>query len=431
MISERMLSSVVRYMNGHYLNMKPCRGHRLPKGVPGKRYMLYAHIPFCESLCPYCSFNRFPFKEDAAREYFDLLRKEMRMLGELGYSFESMYIGGGTPTVLPGELADTISLAKDLFGIRDVSAETNPNHLKPEYLDCLKGLVDRMSVGVQSFDDGLLKSMYRYHRYGSAESIKERLAYCADTGYFKTLNVDMIFNFPTQTEEMLLKDIEEVKKSGCNQTTFYPLMASPSVEKSLKDSVGEVNYVKEKRYYELISEGLAGGEAPEFEHSSAWTFSRRSDSMIDEYVVDYEEYPAIGSGGMSFLNREYFINTFSLDEYRKRISAGEMSTDGSVRFGKRDHMRYRFMMKLFGLRLDKIEWERDFGISVERGLPLEYLFFKLNRAFETDDMNEITLNSRGRYLMVAMMRQFFIGVNSVRDKAREKAGIRLRTQNGR
>ena len=100
MISERMLSLAVRMMNGHYLNMKPCAGGRLPKAKDGKPYMLYVHIPFCESLCPYCSFNRFPFEEKKARSYFRSLRTEMKMVKKLGYAPESLYIGGGTPTIL-------------------------------------------------------------------------------------------------------------------------------------------------------------------------------------------------------------------------------------------------------------------------------------------------------------------------------------------
>ena len=87
-------------------------------------------------------------------------------------------------------------------------------------------------MGVQSFDDSLLKQMDRYDKYGSAEEILERLQWVA--GRFHSLNVDMIFNFPSQTAEMLMRDVEMLKASGTNQTTFYPLMASPAVEASLK-----------------------------------------------------------------------------------------------------------------------------------------------------------------------------------------------------
>ena len=88
-------------------------------------------------------------------------------------------------------------------------------------------------------------------------------------------------------------------------------------------------------------------------------------------------------------------------------------------------MRYRLMMQLFGLRLDKKRWEQDFGCSVMQGLPAEYLFLKAAGAFNKDNEEEITLSSKGRYLMVALMRQFFIGVNSVRDEARRQAGVTL------
>ena len=76
------------------------------------------------------------------------------------------------------------------------------------------------------------------------------------------------------------------------------------------------------------------------------------------------------------------------------------------------------MMQLFGLELDKNQWKKDFGVSVARGLPAEYGFFKSVGAFAIDDSERITLSPKGRYLLVAMMREFFIGVNSLRDIAR-------------
>lgn len=173
MLSERLLSTVVRGCTNQYLRLTPCEETRIPDPVPGQRYMLYMHVPFCERLCPYCSFNRFPFAEDRARPYFANMRKEMLMLKELGYDFDSVYIGGGTPTIMLDELCETIDLARDTFSIKEVSSETNPNHLIPEYLDKLQGRIQRLSVGVQSFDNGLLKQMDRYEKYGSGEEILE------------------------------------------------------------------------------------------------------------------------------------------------------------------------------------------------------------------------------------------------------------------
>ena len=427
MLSERMLSTVVRACSNQYLKLTPTDDAKVVPPKPGQRYMLYMHVPFCERLCPYCSFNRFPFKEERAKPYFANMRKEMMMLKDLGYDFESVYIGGGTPTIMIDELCETIDMARENFSIKEVSSETNPNHLIPSYLEKLKGRVDRLSVGVQSFDDGLLKQMDRYEKYGCGQEIMERIQEASP--YFVSMNADMIFNFPAQTEDILINDIERVIESGASQTTFYPLMASPSVQRSLARTVGKVDYKREQRFYEIISETLAGGANSPYVHGSAWTFNKREDEesaaktpgdgqMIDEYIVDYEEYPAIGSGGMTYLGHTQYVNTFSVREYNKAIESGRMSLMGKAEFSKRNRMRYRFMMQLFGLRLDKKQWERDFGCSVAAGLPAEYMFMKMSGAFDVDNDEEITLTPKGRYLMVVMMRQFFIGVNNLRDQAR-------------
>ena len=422
MLSERMLTAAVRQCTNQYLKLKPTDERRVPAPVPGQKYMLYMHVPFCERLCPYCSFNRFPFSEDRAVPYFQSMRKEMMRLKDLGYDFDSLYVGGGTPTIMIDELCDTIDLARETFSINEVSSETNPNHLIPSYLDKLQGRVQRLSVGVQSFDDDLLKQMDRYDKYGSAAEILARVQDASP--YFTSLNVDMIFNFPAQTEDVLIKDIERVVESGTSQTTFYPLMASPSVARSLARTVGKVDYQRERRFYEIISELLAGGSDPLFEHGSAWTFNKRGTgaagdgAMIDEYVVDYEEYPAIGSGGITYLGKNLYVNTFSVNDYNAAISSDRMSLMGKTEFSKHDRMRYRFMMQLFGLRLDKRQFERDFGCTVERGLPVEVGFMKAAGAFDRDTPDEFTLTPKGRYLMVVMMRQFFIGVNNLRDQAR-------------
>jgi coproporphyrinogen III oxidase-like Fe-S oxidoreductase len=407
----------MRLLNNRYLGIGPIDARRLPEPHPDQQYMLYAHVPFCERLCPYCSFNRYPFNEQRAHQYYEDLRSEMRMLKGLEYDFASLYIGGGTPTILIDELAQTIDLARDLFNIEEVSCETNPNHLVTSKLETLRGRVQRLSVGVQSFDDDLLRQMERYNKYGSGMDILGRLVQVAEADIFDTLNADMIFNFPSQTEDALIYDLACILESGASQTTFYPLMASPSVELELARTVGRVDYSREAYYYALISEALAGGSNPVYKHGSAWTFNATSNAMIDEYIVDYEEYPAIGSGGFSYLKGQLFVNTFSLRDYHNKIAANNMSVSATKRFTLVDQMRYRLMMQLFGLRLDKQQWYDSFGVSVAAGLPVEYAFLKgAGALIETNEA--ITLTPKGRYLMVALMRQFFIGVNGVRDKAR-------------
>ena len=419
MIAERLLSKTVSLLGGRYLRLDPRDDIELSAPQPGMQYLLYAHVPFCESLCPYCSFNRFPFSPDRARPYFSSMREELRMLADKGYSFGEMYVGGGTPTIMVDELAQTIQLARELFPtIRDVSIETNPNHLDDFHMGQLEGLVQRVSVGVQSFDDGLLEQMGRYQKYGDAASTLERIQGVCAAERFHSLNIDMIFNLPSQTSDMIAHDIECTKRSGANQVTFYPLMVSPVSRASIEQSMGHVEHAREEALYHQIYDAFCGGEQPEFVPSSCYTFSREKGQMIDEYVVNFEEYAAVGSGGMSYLGGKLFVNTFSLSDYERRISEGRTSAMGATSFSKRDQMRYRFMMDLFGLSIDKVAWRQRFGCSVAKGLPAEYTFMKANGAFERDDKDALTLTPRGRYLLVAMMRQFFIGVNGLRDQAR-------------
>ena len=413
MFPERVVSTFVRQLNRTYLATRPTERTSLPSPEAGKRYVLYAHVPFCERLCLYCSFNRFLFKEGHAREYFRTMRQEMRMVADLGYTFDSLYVGGGTPTILIDELCETIDLARELFDVGEVSAETSPNHLTPDMVSCLAERVHRLSVGVQSFDDHLLRQMDRYGKYGSGENVFERVASVA--GAFHSLNIDMIFNFPTQTEDVLLRDIELVRATGANQTTFYPLMASPSTRKEMEPLVGHIDFAREYRLYRMIAEHLK----PDFEPASAWTFSRDRSEMIDEYIVDYEEYVGVGSGALSFLRGTIFGNTFSLAEYGRLVGQGRMALVKEGRpYSRKALMRYRFVTDLFGLRLDKKRFLRDFGVTVERGLWAEVAFMKAVGAIERDDEDVLTLTPVGRYLLLVMMRETLASSNEQRDVAR-------------
>lgn len=341
------------------------------------------------------------------------------MLKDLGYDFESVYIGGGTPTIMIDELCETIDLTRDNFNIKEVSSETNPNHLIQPYLDKLKGRVQRLSVGVQSFDDDLLKQMDRYEKYGSGAEILERIAEA--TPYFESLNVDMIFNFPTQTETILRHDLEKVAQSGCGQTTFSPLYVSSATTRKMAATLGKMDYDREYRFYQILDGVLAGGDDPLFDRSTVWTFSRigQDDALlIDEYMVSYEEYPAIGSGAITHLDGCLYVNNFSISDYNTAIESGRMSIMGKTALSRTDLMRYRFLLQLYRLYLDKKQFKQDFGRSIESGLPMEMAFMRAHKAFETDNDEELTLTPMGRYLTLVMYRQFLSGLNNLRDQAR-------------
>ena len=110
----------------------------LPSCTDEKPRLLYMHIPFCEELCPYCSFHRITFTEPLTRKYFKALRREIKIYQEKGYKFKGIYVGGGTPTVLIDELAETFHLAREIFPIQEISVETNPNHLNSKNIEILQ-----------------------------------------------------------------------------------------------------------------------------------------------------------------------------------------------------------------------------------------------------------------------------------------------------
>lgn len=411
MLIEKFICQVARKKNADYLRFVPGASYDVPRQRSAIPRLLYIHVPFCEELCPYCSFNRVVFREDIARVYFDALRKEIRMYGELGYDFQAVYVGGGTPTVLIDELSETLKLAKELFGIREISVETNPNHLTEQNIVLLKAMgVNRLSVGVQTFDDGILKSVERFHKYGSGEEIAQRIG--ATMGRFETLNVDMIFNFPTQTLEMLEKDLAVLLGLAVDQATFYPLMVSTSTEKLMRKKLGRVNYDRGRRFYMKITQALGH----DYHLSTAWCFSRNK-AMIDEYVVNYDEYAGLGSGSIGYLDGSVYSNTFDIADYIERLKRDEFPVAARKDCGVRERLLYDFLMKLFGTTLDLNDLSEKYGVNAPFYLLPEVSFFRMAGGL-TKKGDVLTLTSKGQYYWVIMMREFFIAVNNFRDYCR-------------
>jgi coproporphyrinogen III oxidase-like Fe-S oxidoreductase len=387
----------------------------IPHGDGAESRLLYLHIPFCERLCPYCSFNRVTFEEPLARDYFAALRKEIHLYREAGYDFNGIYAGGGTPTILIDELEATLAQARTFFNIREVSVETNPNHLTDENIRILKRAgVNRLSVGIQSFDDGLLQSMDRYEKYGGGREIAARMK--RTLGTFDTLNADMIFNFSSQTPESLDRDIDILKEMAVDQVTYYPLMVSDATREKVEKTLGRVNGLQEERFYRRIVKRLL----PDYRFSSSWCFSRRTSapaSIIDEYVVDYDDYAGLGSGSIGYLKGTCYANTFNIKEYIDRVERGDIPLMASRNFGRKERIHYDFLMKLFGGRLDLPWLRKKYEGNVFRHLWYVILAFRLAGDLRYWD-DQFFVTDRGRYHWVIMMREFFTAVNNFRDFCR-------------
>jgi coproporphyrinogen III oxidase-like Fe-S oxidoreductase len=386
---------------------------RIPETTQPKPRLLYLHIPFCEKLCPYCSFNRIVFDEPLCRAYFRALRLELLLYKKRGFDFQGVYVGGGTPTVLIDELEDTLALARETFKIKEVSVETNPNHLTDANIAALKRVgVNRFSVGIQSFDNGLLKAMDRYDKYGSGEVIRDRLKQVL--GQFDTLNADMIFNFPSQNMDTLNRDLDVLLEIGIDQITYYPLMVSDSTREAVSKTLGRVDALQEERFYHRIVERLV----PAYRFSSAWCFSKKT-AMIDEYIVDYDEYAGLGSGSIGYLNGTCYANTFGIRPYIAQVERGELPLMASRDFSLKDRIRYDFLMKLFGMKLDIPALEKKYEGRFLKHIWLDLVAFRLAGGLKYVPP-DYYLTPRGRYYWVIMMREFFISVNNFRDFCREQ-----------
>ena len=405
-IAKRQFARALKFEEGITPSLPSCANDKLR--------LLYIHIPFCEELCPYCSFHRVPFEEGLARKYFGALRQEINLYHQQGYKFGGIYVGGGTPTVLVEELADILQLARERFATREISVETNPNHLTGHNIEILRQSgVNRLSVGVQTFNNDLLKKIGRYEKYGSGEDIALRLKHTM--GLFDTVNADMIFNFPGQTPQMLAEDLDILLNLRMEQITFYPLMISTLTQRLMEDTVGKVDFANEKRLFQLILRRLAA----DYESSSAWCFSRKNgkEALIDEYVVDYDEYAGLGSGAIGYLAGECFANTFDIGEYIESLTKGRLALKASHKFNLHDQMSYDFLMKLFSTKMDVTALEKKYDGKFLKSLWKEMIAFTLAGSFRYFPPF-LHLTPWGRYYWVIMMREFFIAVNNFRDYCR-------------
>lgn len=406
---------IMQYYIDRYLNCDPVVLDRPPEPQPGHQYLLYAHIPFCKTLCSYCTFHRFLFKEHKAREYFVNLRKEMDYVKALGYDFTSMYIGGGTTTILEDELIRTIEHARTLFpGINEVSCETDPLQIATPTFRNLKGLVDRMSIGVQSFNDDILKMTERYDKFGSGALIYERLQEALEL--FPTTNVDMIFGFRGQDLEMLQRDMDLLVELNPRQITTYPLMVTSQTRKSVKQTIAAKG-IELADQYAVIMNTLG----THYRQLTSWTFGRTHDEGFDEYVVDHDEYLGVGSGAFSFLGSSLYVNTFSLRRYNERIKEGKTGVERRRQFDKHAVLQYRLLLGLFSARLSRKYFREVHGVDLDKALFKEMLGLRIAGAIKDNpkDPDNLIVTDAGKFLGLVMMKAFYSGMDNVRAELRK------------
>ena len=177
---------------------------------------LYIHIPFCEKKCNYCSFVSFSADEEAFVKYFDALFLEFsaNIEGEL----KTVYIGGGTPSIVPIEFYKRFNF--EFFDEYEFTFEINPKTVDREYLQALKDWgVNRLSIGVQSFEDEILAQIGRIH---SADDAKNCIKMAQKIG-FDNISIDLIYGLPNQNMNIWQKTLDESKSLGVQHISTYGL----------------------------------------------------------------------------------------------------------------------------------------------------------------------------------------------------------------
>ncbi len=400
MVVEKFLKYFGTRRTRRYLTFDKYDSDSLAAARQDKSYLLYIHIPFCQELCPYCSFVKVKFDRCLALKYFEALKKEIGLYHRQGFRFDSIYVGGGTPTVMPEKLAEIVDYAKSLWEIKHLSVETNPNHLTDDILGILKTAgTNRLSVGVQSFNNEILKSTDRLKKYGSGEDVAERLSSIG--GMFDTLNADMIFNFADQSNDMLMQDIETLKKVCVDQVTWYPLMVSKGQKKELFEKCGKVDYRREKELYKLI----VGNLGQVYKQQSVWCFAREK-GAIDEYIIDHDEYAAVGASSWGYINGTMYSNTFSIPKYIELLEKGKHPVVAYRRFSKIERMRYDLLIGMLEDNVSAEVFRKKYGPRFWIGLGAELGFLIAVGAMRYDG-GKFVLTERGRYYCLMLMRNLF------------------------
>lgn len=224
---------------------------------------LYIHIPFCGQLCTYCDFH-FSVSLKRVGEMVDVMCEEMRMRKEYlgGEAINTLYLGGGTPSILSIEQlrllirAAQVEFGFDVSQIAEFTVECNPEDLTRDYLVGLKSLgVTRLSIGIQSFNDDVLQTMNRRHNAIRAVQAVED---AKDLG-FANISVDIIFGVPGCSDDMLIYDIEQVVKLDTQHVSVYHLTIEDKTVLGWQKRKGKFAAVDElisDRQYKIVEREL-------------------------------------------------------------------------------------------------------------------------------------------------------------------------------
>jgi coproporphyrinogen III oxidase-like Fe-S oxidoreductase len=362
---------------------------------------LYLHIPFCKQICPYCPYNKEIYQSETAEMYTRAIKKEIDFYSGLvgNKPVTSFYIGGGTPTtMLHSGLGSILDHVFRKFNMQcDIHMESHPNDLSPNNLNAIRALnVENLSVGVEALQDKYLKILKRPYNTREVKTVIER----AVNKEFKCFNVDFIFALPGQTYDELEQAGNELVKMNIDQVAAYPLFYFPYTKmgESAKQSNYDVPGILRRRKMLRILEDIFYSR--KYERTSVWAFTREG---IPKYCsVTVPLYIGLGASGGSYLRDVFYLNTFNVSEYIKRLEEGRMPIALSLDLSESMQMVWWFYWRVYETRFKRSDFRKRFEKDFNEIYGKYIKIFSILGLIKRDDGNEVTLSDKGIYWLHAL-----------------------------
>lgn len=347
---------------------------------------LYVHIPFCRKICDFCPYCKVAYDREKCDAYIDALLQEIRMVGSQNgekKQVTSLYFGGGTPALAADRIKEIIDAIEEYFVITEgIGLELHPENVTVPTLQKLKEAgVTKISIGIQSFQEKYQEMLGR-----AAVDISAMAEALAEVS-FETVSMDFIFALPNQTIHDLKRDIETAFRNGANHIAIYPF-----IDFTFTDSKVSVMAKREKR--RLLDEITDHCAAMGYHRDSIWTFSKNRRAKYSSMTRD--NFLGFGCSATTLLQKQFKINTFSVEEYCKRIKEGKLPTSLTIRFSLRQRMVYYLFWTAYSTRVDERDFEAFFGVPLKKMYGME-LFLAKCLGFVTEKDGVYTMTKKGAF----------------------------------
>ena len=347
---------------------------------------LYIHIPFCRSICNFCPYCKVPYDKDLCDRYIDALIKEIHLVGSQHPGKKvttSLYFGGGTPALVADRLQEIIEAVKEHFIITEgIGIELHPDNVTPVILNACKAAgISKLSIGIQSFSDKFQSVLGR--NAVNSTALKEGLSEVP----FETVSMDFIFALPSQTFEDLKADLDTAFQIGANHVAIYPF-----IDFSFTSSNVSTMPKKEKRA--LLDAITLYCQEQGYTRNSIWTFSSDRDARYSSMTRD--NFLGFGCSATTLLKNQFKINTFSVEEYCKRIEEQKLPTSLTLRFTRRQRMVYYLFWTAYSTEVDASAFESFFGVPLHKMYGTELKLAK-SLGFITEDNGTYRMTLKGAF----------------------------------